>query len=353
MVGEAGGNNNMARSGHPPAGRTDTYAAIDLGTNNCRLLIARPEGDGFRVLDAFSRVVRLGEGVGATGVLCEEAVCRTIAALKVCANKMRRRHVTVHRSVATEACRRACNCPDFLERVKDQTGIDLEIISTKEEARLALTGVLPLIHDGAPMALVFDIGGGSTELIWLELADRTARVLGSHSIPCGVINMAERYGMDSVCDTTYAAMMDDVQSQLAEFESEYGIRDKVAAGHVQVVGTSGTVTTVASVHLGLRRYADRWHGHFGGRCRSGQQATCSDGFRNPGQAALRRARTCRVGRRRLRHPGCDLPNLASPMHSCRRPWAARGYSVGAHGRRRRHRGLSGRFGERRTIRQGR
>ena len=239
---------------HGRGGKLPTYAALDLGTNNCRLLVARPAGRGFRVVDAFSRIVRLGEGVGASGILSEAAIARTVGALRVCAKKMRRRGVTSWRSVATEACRQASNCGAFLDTVKSETGLELEIISAREEARLALAGVLPLLDADTPYAFVFDIGGGSTELIWLSRRDGAARILASHSIPFGVVNFSERYGGDRICQRVYAGMVREVEESLRDFECAHSIRDKVAAGLVQVLGTSGTVTTVASIHLGLCRY---------------------------------------------------------------------------------------------------
>ena len=153
----------------PGGGRfRHVYGALDLGTNNCRLLVARPTRGGFRVIDAFSRIVRLGEGMGESGTISPAAMDRTIEALAICAQKMRRRAVTRARHVATEACRRAVNCADFLERVARETGIEIEIIDTAEEARLAVAGCRPLIVDEARHALVFDIGGGSTELVWFD-----------------------------------------------------------------------------------------------------------------------------------------------------------------------------------------
>lgn len=241
-------------SGRGCGGRLPTYAALDLGSNNCRLLVARPAGRGFRVVDAFSRIVRLGEGVGASGILSDAAIARTVGALKVCAKKMRRRGVTSGRSVATEACRRASNCGTFLDRVKSETGLELEIISVHEEARLALAGVLPLLDADTPYAFVFDIGGGSTELIWLSRDGGDANILASLSIPCGVVNFAERYGGDRISAGVYAAMVGEVESLLRDFERVHGVRDKIAAGQVQMLGTSGTVTTIASIHLGLCRY---------------------------------------------------------------------------------------------------
>jgi len=229
------------------------YAALDLGTNNCRLLVARPTRQGFRVIDAFSRIVRLGEGMGASGEISEAAMARTIEALRICARKMRRRGVTRARHVATEACRRAVNCAAFLERVHRETGIDLEIINTAEEARLAVSGCRPLILPEARHALVFDIGGGSTELIWLDLT-RPEAVAQTISVPIGVVTLAERHGGHEVSPETYAKMVAEVAERLRPFEAAHGVGELVAAGEVQMIGTSGTVTTLAGVDLALPRY---------------------------------------------------------------------------------------------------
>jgi exopolyphosphatase/guanosine-5'-triphosphate,3'-diphosphate pyrophosphatase len=236
-------------------GSRPILAALDLGTNNCRLLVARPNGGGFRVVDAFSRIVRLGEGLTASGLLSEAAMDRTVAALRICADKMRRRGVTHARSVATEACRRAGNCDDFVDRVLDQTGLRIEIISTREEAALAFNGCAPLLQGHRSRALVFDIGGGSTELGWLTLATgRSPRLDGWVSVPLGVVNLTERYGGDCITVETYEAMVAEVAGHLGPFEAAHHIAREVAEGRVQMLGTSGTVTTLAGVHLGLARY---------------------------------------------------------------------------------------------------
>jgi exopolyphosphatase/guanosine-5'-triphosphate,3'-diphosphate pyrophosphatase len=232
-----------------------TYAAIDLGTNNCRLLIARPNGRSFRIIDAFSRIVRLGEGLAGSGSLSEEAMARTIEALKVCAHKISRRAVTHVRGVATEACRRAANCESFLARVRSETGLEIETISSGEEAVLAFKGCSPLLSVRRPRAVVFDIGGGSTELGWLRLrTGHPPQILDTLSIPFGVVNLTERYGGSRIAPEVYGTMVEEVSANLRSFAEVNGINRRVAAGAVQMLGTSGTVTTLAGVHLGLARY---------------------------------------------------------------------------------------------------
>lgn len=230
-------------------------AAVDLGTNNCRLLVARPGRGAFRVIDSYARITRLGEGLEATGRLSEAAILRTIEALGECALRMRRRQTRLARCVATEACRRAGNAADFVERVRQATGIDLEIIDATEEARLALDGCRPLIEAGARHALVFDIGGGSTELMWVTRQPGGGLdIAGLVSLPLGVVTLAERFGGETVDPEAYAAMVEAVAAALRPFEASHDLRRRFKADGVQVLGTSGTVTTLAGVHLGLGRY---------------------------------------------------------------------------------------------------
>ncbi len=258
---------SIAAAGVAPRAMSANFAALDLGTNNCRLLIARPAPmgwGGFRVVDAFSRIVRLGEGLTATGALSEAAMARTLDALRVCAGKIAQRRVAVGRSVATEACRQASNCPDFLARVREDVGIDLEIISTAEEARLVVTGCAPLLHSRAPYAVVFDIGGGSTEIVWLRRArphggyrnGAAARpeIFGSISLPFGVVTFTERFGGVEVTPDIYRAMVAEAEAALAPFEERHRIRRHIEARRVQMIGSSGTVTTLAGIHLALPRY---------------------------------------------------------------------------------------------------
>jgi exopolyphosphatase/guanosine-5'-triphosphate,3'-diphosphate pyrophosphatase len=256
---EHGAASGLAESEFPDAARQPqaNYAALDLGTNNCRLLIARPARGGFRVVDAFSRIVRLGEGLANSGELSEAAMARTIEALKVCAGKIGQRRVAAGRYVATEACRRAENCGVFLDRVRDEIGIELEIISTAEEARLVVAGCAPLLHSRIPYALVFDIGGGSTEIVWLRRHGSrygVPEILGSVSLPFGVVTFTERFGGIEVSPTIYRAMVAEAEAALQPFEREHGIRREVRARQVQMLGSSGTVTTLAGVHLALPRY---------------------------------------------------------------------------------------------------
>jgi len=253
---------------HDARPRGAAYAALDLGTNNCRLLVARPAGGGFRVIDAFSRIIRLGEGLGATGALSEGAMGRALDALKVCADKMEHRQVSVGRYIATEACRQAANCGEFLDRVRAETGIELEIIDAAEEARLVVAGCSPLLHPRIPYAIVFDIGGGSTEIVWARQepppdaaqryqsrsARRPPEILGSISLPFGVVTFTERFGGIEVTPAIYRAMVAEAEAALAPFEREHGIRRRVQTRRVQMLGSSGTVTTLAGVHLALPRY---------------------------------------------------------------------------------------------------
>jgi exopolyphosphatase/guanosine-5'-triphosphate,3'-diphosphate pyrophosphatase len=240
-----------------PAPRPPVYAAVDLGTHNCRLLIAEGAGElGFRVIGSFSRAVRLGEGLAANGRLARQAIDRSIEALGICASRMRTAGVRRARAIATEPCRRAENGPEFLRRVKAETGLSLESISSEEEARLTLAGCVPLLDPSHARALLIDIGGGSTEVTWIEQAPgRDPKVIGLLSLPHGVVSFAERYGGDRVGPETFEEMVGTVDAALGPFDKRHGIGDHVARGQVQLVGTSGTVTTLAAAHLGLRYYA--------------------------------------------------------------------------------------------------
>ncbi len=242
----------------PP--RRQAYAALDLGTNNCRLLIARPSGADFTVIDAFSRVVKLGEGLANSGRLGDDAMDRTLAALKVCAEKLRRRNVHLARSVATEACRRAANGAEFIERVRHETGIALNIISAQEEARLAVLGCHVLLDDGPGKAVIFDIGGGSAELILVETGDPVPRILDWQSVPWGVVSLTDTVGGEDSEEEAgrlerYAAMRRLVDRSFAPFAER--IAPHAGASDIRLLGTSGTVTTLASLHLQLPQYDRR------------------------------------------------------------------------------------------------
>ena len=233
------------------------YAALDLGTNNCRLLVAKPVRSGFQVIDAFSRIVRLGEGLASTGKLSEAAQRRAIAALKICADKVKRRNVHMMRHVATEACRRADNTQDFVSRVFAETGLALDVISPQEEARLAMLGCQVLLPRNASYGLVFDIGGGSTELILVRNRPRGGEILAWTSVPWGVVSLAEAFGDAGPETSEYAEMKKLFASHLGAFEERANIRSKLGDGKLCMLGTSGTVTTLASLHLGLSSYDRR------------------------------------------------------------------------------------------------
>jgi len=245
----------QARSSQPPR-----FAALDLGTNNCRLLIAAPRGRGFRIVDAFSRIVRLGENLSSTGALSDAAMDRTIEVLKICRDKMIARGVTASRCVATQACRSASNGAEFLERAAREAGIRLEVIGPDEEARLAMVGCQDLFDPGASAALVFDIGGGSTELSWAKLS----KVPGSHrarsdmaswcSFPFGVVSLAEEFDGRSLAEHAYLQISDRVAETLQAQGDPGGLLPVFRDGNAHLLGTSGTVTSIAGVYLALDRY---------------------------------------------------------------------------------------------------
>ena len=249
-----------------PAGAPPLYAALDLGTNNCRLLIGIPSGCGFRVVDSFSRIVRLGEGLAATGRLSEAAMDRALAALAACAEKLGRRPVRRFQAVATEACRRAANGAAFLARVEAETGLRPRIISAREEAELAMESCAPLLEEGDRRALLFDIGGGSTEIAWIRVPSPSrggahaaggrpaVELIGYISLPLGVVTLAERAGTCCFTEAGFHAVVDEVTAHLLAFDRVHCIGQEIRAGGVRLIGTSGTVTTLAGVALALPRY---------------------------------------------------------------------------------------------------
>ena len=246
------------RPSDPRHGRREaqrhTYGAIDLGTNNCRLLIARAGEGGFTVIDAFSRVVRLGEGLGLSDRLSDAAMDRAVGALAVCADKLRRRNVSIARSVATEACRRAANGAEFVARVREETGIVLDIIEPQEEARLAVLGCHKLLEPGDGPALIFDIGGGSTELVLVDHMGGIPRIVSWWSAPWGVVSLTESEGRDALEGPdrllAYKRMRERARHAFARFADMLPTQRK----GIRLLGTSGTVTTLASVHLALPSY---------------------------------------------------------------------------------------------------
>ena len=251
---DAGGGARERYSGEPAC-----YGALDLGTNNCRLLIATPQGAGFRVVEAYSRIVRLGEGLGQSGRLSEAAMDRALAALKVSAEKVRRRRVVRLRAIATQACRMAENGQVFIDRVAEETGLKLQIITPQEEARLSVQGCLNLIDRTSDAALVVDVGGGSTELSWVEL--RGAPPTGMPplkawlSVPIGVVTLAERFPEgETATESWFRAMVDTVKTEIAAFKRADGLREVFDADRAHLIGTSGAITSLAGLHLDLPRY---------------------------------------------------------------------------------------------------
>jgi len=249
------------------AGEARCFAALDLGTNNCRLLIATPTAAGFRIIDAYSRIVRLGEGLSQSGRLSDRAMERAIQALRVCADKIGRRGALRVRAVATQACRTAANGGQFIEEVAARTGLRLEVISPREEAQLSVAGCLSLFDREAEAALVLDVGGGSTELSWIDLKapelDVAPRRMAHWrlpirawlSIPIGVVTLAERFPESDPADAGwFRAMVEAMKAEITAFPHADGLRRLFDAGRVHMVGTSGAITGLAGLHLGLARY---------------------------------------------------------------------------------------------------
>ena len=251
---------NSSRSSSRHGRYANAYAALDLGTNNCRLLIAVPQDKGgFRVIDGFSKIVRLGEGLSQTGQLSQEAMDRSVEALKICATKLGNRKIKRQRLIATEACRQASNGEAFLRRVKEESGLELEVVSRETEARLATEGCGSLMDRKSDGAVLFDIGGGSSELILVNnIGARkkkiSERIVAWTSLPMGVVTLAERFGGQNVSRKVFDDMVQDVMIHIDAFEGKEALKNTFSHGRVHLLGTSGTVTTLAGIHLELPRY---------------------------------------------------------------------------------------------------
>lgn len=253
-------NNN--RSGNVPVSNKGAsqaqknFAAIDLGTNSCRLVIASPTPASFRIVETFSKITRLGEGIINDNELSRPAMRRTINALKVCAGVIEE-YAPIYRSrfVATAACRRAKNCKEFLDLVKKETGLTIETISSKEESRLAVVGCIPLLNRNIRRALVFDIGGGSTEISLARVTNSGKTFIeGFVSLPYGVVTISEAFPSQDMTALAYDTIIERTHKLLKEFDEKYNIREAIKNQEIQIIGTSGTVTVLGAVHLNLPRY---------------------------------------------------------------------------------------------------
>lgn len=253
-------NNN--RSGNVPVSNKGAsqaqknFAAIDLGTNSCRLVIASPTPASFRIVETFSKITRLGEGIINDNELSRPAMRRTINALKVCAGVIEE-YAPIYRSrfVATAACRRAKNCKEFLDLVRKETGLTIETISSKEESRLAVVGCIPLLNRNIKRALVFDIGGGSTEISLARVTNSGKTFIeGFVSLPYGVVTISEAFPSQDMTALAYDTIIERTHKLLKEFDEKYNIREAIKNQEIQIIGTSGTVTVLGAVHLNLPRY---------------------------------------------------------------------------------------------------
>jgi len=236
--------------------RAERIAALDLGTNNCRLLIAAPRGGTLRIVDSFSRIVRLGEGLSSAGALSDAAMARALDALGVCAQKMKKRGVKRQRCIATEACRAASNGAAFLKTVRERTGLKFDVISAQEEAALSVKGCAELMDPSARAVLIFDIGGGSTELSLVRPAANggTPKVAAWMSAPIGVVSLAEKWGGREVELETFEQIVREIRGAFSRFGDGDGLKPLFSSNEAHLLGTSGTVTSIAGVHLGLDQY---------------------------------------------------------------------------------------------------
>lgn len=246
------------KKNNPPAQGQEqrNYAAIDLGTTSCRLVIATPTPSSFRIVETFSKVTRLGEGIIKDNELSRPAIKRTVGALKVCAGVLAE-YAPIYRCryVATAACRRAVNCAEFIEGVKRETGLNIEIISSKEESRLAVVGCIPLLSRSIKRALVFDIGGGSTEISLARVTNSgNTFIEGFVSLPYGVVTISEAFPSQDMTNLAYNTIIERTHKILSEFEEKYQIMEAIRNQEIQIIGTSGTVTVLGAVHLNLPRY---------------------------------------------------------------------------------------------------
>ncbi len=250
-------------SASPGSNDATLYAALDLGTNNCRLLIAEPYEKGFRIVDSFSKIVRLGEGISSNNRLSDEASDRAIQALRICWNKLKFHKITKARLIATEACRSAENGKEFLGRVSSEIGLELEIVDRETEAKLAMTGCISLVEPRSDGVVLFDIGGGSSEIVWMDRRGRRKRnrmggtLRAWDSLPIGVVTLSERHNGRDVTPASFESMVQEVQERLENFPKRKELLHALSRGRHHLLGTSGTVTTLAGVHLGLRRYDRR------------------------------------------------------------------------------------------------
>ncbi len=245
----------MKKSLHTARKKNEIYATIDLGTNNCRLLIARPTPHSFMVMDAFSKITRLGEGLAENNVISQKAAAKTILALEKCATKLKKHKITKSRYIATATCRRALNGREFIKQVEQKTGIKLEIISEKEEARLGVVACVPLLNRRVSKTIVFDIGGGSTQISWANVNEQgKVKIEGFTSIPMGVVTVSEGFFGYEITPKDYKVIALRMMPLLEEFEKKHNIKNYIENNKVQMIGTSGTVTKIAAFHLNLQTY---------------------------------------------------------------------------------------------------
>lgn len=226
------------------------FASIDLGTNTVRLLVVTGNSKGFTTLHSNQLITRLGEGLSHSGILKDIAMERTIKAVLDFKREASKYSPFAIWVAATSAVREAKNRNEFIEKIREVTGLELEVIPWEEEARRTLLGVFSGLDGNIKKAIVFDIGGGSTEYI-LTVDKRLVKSVGT---ALGVVHLSEKYiRKDPVDDGELIILESVITNKIRNVKSQ--LHDVLCTMHdVRLIGTAGTVTTIAALDLNLHPY---------------------------------------------------------------------------------------------------
>ena len=224
--------------------KQNRFAAIDLGSTNCRLVIVDIIEDKYKIICSFSEILNLGRNLSFSNEFNDEIIEKTIEIFKIISQKLKYYNVLSYRCVATEACRQSINSDELVKRIHERTNIEIEIIPSKEEARLCLKSCLNHNVNLNDFNLVFDIGGGSTEIIIFD-SIYSNKDFDFLSIPIGVINFSEKVSLFKT---------EKVLGQLEKQMMFFSKKKKIHNEPISIIGSCGTVTTLCAIHLKLNYY---------------------------------------------------------------------------------------------------